>query len=136
MMKMSETTKAPATIKIYSKQLNSLAELKKEKQRLCRLRDSNAPQTWLSFKEKAANTSKENEPSSSGNFLLDAISTFTDSASLLSPLLSFAPNILGSKPAKKVGSGIWALAKEIGGSYLKWKVLQLGFKGIKSFIKK
>lgn len=121
-------------MKLYSKQLNSLAALKKEKQKQRLLCKKNAPENWLSLKNNTDPNSKT-ETQATGNLLLDTISSFTDSASLLSPLLKYAPKVITAKPAKSIGSGIWAIVKEIGGGYLKWKALELGTKGIKSIIK-
>ena len=114
---------------LYPKKLNSLEELRREKYA-------------LKFAQKQANDkdffsveSKDAGGVANASIVGTALSLLT-SPSLLNTVITVAPsliNLTGSKKAKN--TFIQRLAKEIIGGYLKWKVVQMGLRGINIFLK-
>lgn len=112
---------------LYPKKLNSLEELRREKYALMYARDEADKKDFFSIKSKDAGGV------ANASIIGTAMSLLT-SRSLLSTLVTVAPsliNLSGSKKAKN--TFLQRFAKEIIGGYVKWKVLQMGFRGLKMF---
>jgi len=124
-------------MRLYSKKLSSLHELRREKQSL---------KKQINGKEKARED--KDTPEEKENFITGLLSGVT-SGSLLTTVLNVAPTIfdlvkgraLKSKVRQTVApktdkNGILGtVVKEFVGGYVKWKVLELAFKGIKIVLK-
>lgn len=121
-------------MKLYSKKLNSLADLKKEKQKQILLSKKNAPKNWFTLNKESSNqqTAKQETTSS---FIFDTLSSFIGNTSSLSPFLKLIPEMIKTQGSTKIGRSIWGVIKEIGAGYLKWKAFELGLKGVKSVMK-
>lgn len=98
-------------MKFYPKNLESLKDLKKEKQRLAAQARQYNPSTWLGSTGKSGDS-------------------HADSTDLLGSLISGVPalfRLFSGKKKKKVLAGF---AKELLGGYLKWKVAYLILNGL------
>jgi len=127
------------TMRLYNKQLNSLEELKLEKQKLrAEMRKADA-EGFFSVDDiipgKSAN--KEGEEENGGGLDIAGIASTVLSAvgnkdMLLSvgmPLLKLAGNQLEKGLVKKI-------LKEVGFGYAKWKAIELAYKGVKHLVDK
>lgn len=100
-------------MKIYPKNLTSLEALRKEKLRLQRIAQKNAPSTWLS----GDGAGKSGEGSQG---ILEQL------GSSVWPLVSsFAPQILQLVTRRSKKKPLFNFAKDFIGGYIKWKVLFL-----------
>ncbi|HEY1031998.1 MAG TPA: hypothetical protein VGD89_09505 [Flavipsychrobacter sp.] len=122
-------------MKLYSKQLNSLEELRREKRMLKRaIKESEKEGFFPGSKKEGKENSDE-----TGDILSAATGLFSGSPlgslamAVGMPLLKQAA---GKKIAKSGGKILGSLLKEVGFSYLKWKAVELGIKGVKQVIKK
>lgn len=125
-------------MRLYNKQLNSLDELKLEKQKLrAEMRKADA-EGFFSVDDiipgKSAN--KEGEEESGGLDIAGIASTVLSAVGnkdmLLSvgmPLLKLAGNQLEKGLVKKI-------LKEVGFGYAKWKAIELAYKGVKHLVDK
>jgi hypothetical protein len=126
-------------MKLYNRQLNSLDELRQEKQRLrARKRDTD---DIFSFDDiipgKAVAKEGEAEKSEDGGLDIAGIAGSVLSAvgnkdmlfSIGLPLLKIAGSQLEKGLIKKV-------LKEVGFGYAKWKAIELAFKGVKHLVDK
>jgi len=123
-------------MKIYDKKLSSLQDLRKE-----RLRLKNR------LKDPADNTGKEEDKESFISGLLSGIT----SGSVLTTVLNAAPTLIdlikhrssaqkikeqkASTPSKKNKNVIAAVLTDVAASYIKWKLLELSYKGLKKALK-
>jgi hypothetical protein len=120
-------------MKLYSKQLNSLEELRREKRMLKRAIKESEKEGFFS------GSKKEKDGDDTGDILSAATGLFRGS-----PLGSLAMAVgmpllkqtAGKKIAKSGGKILGFVLKEVGFSYLKWKAVELGIKGVKQVIKK
>jgi|GEM_PF-976189 len=131
-------------MKLYSKNLSNLHALKKEKERL--QKELNGRDEG---KDKTVNNPLQKEEKRE-SFISGLLSGAT-SGSMLTTLLNAAPTVIdivkrGSLFPKKntiqkaVGTSKTAnivsiVAKEFVGGYIKWKILELTYKGIKKALK-
>ena len=122
-------------MKLYPKPLHSLEELKREKhvlQYVAKHTDQS-----LNFN----NLGKTSKASGTGSaLLLSGLASALGSKSLFSAAISAAPAAINyfskrksAPPPRK--TVVESLAKEILFGYLKWKAIQLSFKGIKYLVK-
>ncbi len=123
-------------MKIYDKKLSSLQDLRKE-----RLRLKNR------LKDPADKTGKEEDKE---NFITGLLSGIT-SGSVLTTALNAAPTLIdlikhrsaaqkikgqkASAPSKKNKNVIAAVLTDVAASYIKWKLLELSYKGLKKALK-
>lgn len=124
---------------LYTRQLNSLDELKKEQQRLKQELKDREEKGFFSMKdvlpggsEKDAKDDKEDD--GTDNLLSKAAGILGNSnASMLlnlaGPLLSIATGKAQSKILKTV-------AKELFGGYIKWKAVELGYRAVRMAVNK
>lgn len=117
-------------MKLYPKRLNSLEELKREKHMLKyarqHTRKDGLPEIKLPF---TTHTSKPSDMISMAGDLLTSKS-FADMALTIGlPMLK----LVGRKTEKSL---LKTVAGELIGGYVKWKILQLGMRGVKLLLKK
>lgn len=129
---------------IYPKKLNSLAELEKEKKRLQKKRKKMEEEGLFSMgdllgaKEGSGGVSEGSLPldllggASSWampvvKMIISRLSKSEDKAAAAEP---------DAEPAKPATSKIKSIAFEFIGGYLKWKAIELSFKGIKYLMNK
>ncbi|MFN4248421.1 MAG: hypothetical protein ACK4EY_11890 [Flavipsychrobacter sp.] len=127
-------------MKLYNKQLNSLEELKLEKQKLrAEMRKADAD-GFFSVDDiipgRSANKEASEEQESGGldiagiaGSLLSAIGNKDMLLSVGMPLLKLAGNQLEKGLVKKI-------LKEVGFGYAKWKAIELAYKGVKHLVDK
>lgn len=116
-------------MRLYSRQLNSLDELKKERRRLCKIRDENAPDTWLGLDDTASS-------GEDGSMIADLLSgALGPGSSILNVLLSAAPALLGAIGGGKINKILKSTGKDVLSGYLKWKGIRLAIKMMSRFIK-
>ncbi|MBS1688120.1 MAG: hypothetical protein JSS96_05310 [Bacteroidetes bacterium] len=131
-------------MRLYPKKLNSVAELKREK-RLLKLERKNTDLKDLFSADGEPSSAGEKESGTGG--LLGMALSLMGSESLLGAAFKHAPSILGMFSKKKTKqeyvppvaeekgpSLLMKAVKEVGFGYLKWKAIELSFKGIKKLI--
>lgn len=114
---------------LYPKKLNSLEELRREKYALKFAQKQADDNEFFSVESKDAGGV------ANASIVGTALSLLT-SRSLLNTIITVAPsliNLTGSKKAKN--TFIQRFAKEIIGGYVKWKMVQMGLRGIKMFVR-
>lgn len=130
-------------MKLYPKRLNNVAELKQEKKLLKEQRKNTDLHHIFSAEGEA---SGHEEESGTGGLMGMALSLL-GSESLLGAAMKHGPSLFhlfSKKKAKqeyappaaeeKQPSLVMKVVKEVGFGYLKWKAIELGFKGIKKLI--
>jgi len=115
-------------MKLYHKQLHSLEELKREKHVMkYAVKHTDG---WLSFKEM----SKEARPKDAAALgMLGSVISAVGSKSLFSSALTIVPailNLMPKKEARKKKGVLESLAKEVVLGYLKWKAIQMSYRGV------
>lgn len=132
-------------MKLYPKRLNNVAELKREK-KLLKEEQKNADLHHLFSTGGAGEDAEESEPAA-GSLMGMALSLL-GSESLLGAAMKHGPSLFrlfSKKKARqeyapppteddKQPSFIMKAIKEVGFGYLKWKAIELSFKGIKKLI--
>jgi hypothetical protein len=117
-------------MKFYPKRLNSLEELKREKQVLKYARKHSKPEGFMDMKipSPSREADKQSDILSMAGDLLTSKS-FADVALTVGlPLIK----LVGRKTEK---SFIKTFAGEVIGGYVKWKILQMGVRGVKLFVR-
>jgi hypothetical protein len=118
-------------MKLYHKQLNSLDELKLEKQRLKAVLNKTEQEGFISMNDilplKKEGDNKDLVSQLTG--LLDNVGAKELVMSLAGPALG----LLGDKIEKHT---LKKIAKEFLGSYVKWKAIELGYAGIRALIER
>ena len=123
-------------MKLYSRQLHSLEELKREKHVL--KYTAKHTEDWLSFNNMKHDT---DAGQAAGAGMLGTLISALGSKSAFSTLLAIAPPLLTMFSKKDHGKGkkkhnpIERLAKEILLGYIKWKAVQIVYRGIMKIIK-
>jgi hypothetical protein len=115
-------------MKLYPKQLNSLQELKQEKERLSLSIGNNAHQA------NSINTPAENSRVADVSYMgiiLDLLSNDLIGSALLKLGLP-----MFKKAGKFAGKNVFGLGKEVFGGYLKWKALELGYRWMRRYLNK
>lgn len=123
-------------MKLYSKQLNSLEELRREKHVLQYAKKHT--DEWLSFSDLDKN--KEHAEDAAGAGILGTLLSAAGSKSLFSTVLALAPPILtllskNTATGKKKSNPLEKLAKEVAIGYIKWKAIQMAYRGLKMLMK-
>ncbi len=126
-------------MKLYNKQLNSIEELRREKQKLKADLNSADKQGLFSLDDVLPGKNKNNGKADNDGGGLDIagiatglLSSLGNKDTLLSvglPLLKVAGNQLEKGVVKKI-------LKEVGLGYIKWKAIELSIKGIKHLVDK
>lgn len=129
-------------MRLYRKQLNSIEELRREKAALQLLRKKTEQEDIFSMKDivpsfgKKEKSDKDDEDRKEAEGLFASVKDMLgdlDITTLLPLILNPLEAIAGKKIRNKI---ILPLLKELVGSYLKWKAVELGFDAIKHFAKK
>ncbi|OJW83514.1 MAG: hypothetical protein BGO69_08570 [Bacteroidetes bacterium 46-16] len=129
-------------MRLYRKQLNSIEELRREKAALQLLRKKTEQEDIFSMKDIVPSFGKKEKSDKDDEYRKEAEGLFAsvkdmlgglDIATLLPLILNPLEAIAGKKIRNKI---ILPLLKELVGSYLKWKAVELGFDAIKHFAKK
>ena len=128
-------------MKMYSRQIKSVADLRKEKARLekqCRQLEQDAVNEVTNIRLPGLGAIAENARAKAGSGGLESLlgNIIPGAAPVLKIVEDLIPggsNIAESirKKTTKLAGGA---AKEIIGGYLKWKAVELGFRGIRYFI--
>ncbi len=126
-------------MKLYNKQLNSIEELRREKQKLKADLQSADKQGLFSLDDLLPGNSKSNSKADNNaegvdiaGIATNLLSSLGNKNTLLSvglPLLKVAGNQLEKGVVKKI-------LKEVGLGYIKWKAIELSVKGIKHMVDK
>jgi hypothetical protein len=126
-------------MKLYSKRLNNLEELKREKHVLKYALKQSKSEDWLNLDSiLKTNKDEKNTESAAEAGILGSIISGLGSKSLFNTVLAMAPPLItmmsksGSK--KKKSSFIERAAKDVILGYIKWKAIELGYKGVTSFM--
>jgi hypothetical protein len=130
-------------MKLYSKQINSVVELQREKARLaamCKKMENEASDQVTNFKLLGFSTSNKSNSqvrntagiSSILEGLLPGAGPFLKVLEDILPESSALGDSLRKKSAKLAGNA----AKELIGGYLKWKAVELGFRGVRYLFRK
>jgi hypothetical protein len=125
-------------MKLYSRQINSVAELQKEKARLagqCREMERQATEQVTNFQLPGFSSSKKSKAGSDSTSGYAALlnEVLPGAGSILKIVEDVLPegngfaDTLRRKSAKLAGDA----AKEVIGGYLKWKAVELGFRGVR-----
>lgn len=126
-------------MKLYNKQLNSIEELRREKQKLKADLQSAYTQGLFSLDDllpgnstsnsKADNNAEGVDIAGIATSLLSSLGSKNTLLSVGLPLLKVAGNQLEKGVVKKI-------LKEVGLGYIKWKAIELSVKGIKHMVDK
>lgn len=126
-------------MKLYNKQLNSIEELRREKQKLKADLQSADKQGLFSLDDllpgnstsnsKADNNAEGVDIAGIATSLLSSLGSKNTLLSVGLPLLKVAGNQLEKGVVKKI-------LKEVGLGYIKWKAIELSVKGIKHMVDK
>ena len=122
-------------MKLYSRQLNSLEELRREKHVLrYAIRHTD---DWISLKDMDKKETDTGEAAGAG--MLGTLISALASRSLLSTVLAIAPPLItllsrrsASHPKKK--SPLESLARDVFFGYLKWKALHFAYRSLRSML--
>lgn len=123
-------------MKLYSKQLNNLEALKREKHVMkYALKHSD---DWLNI--KAMMGKSDSTDTAAGAGLFGTLISAFGSKSLFNTIIAIAPPVLtliskNSSFFKKRKNPLESIAKEVIGGYIKWKAVQLAYRGIMSLVK-
>ena len=116
-------------MKLYPKKLNSLEELKREKQVLKYARKhSKAEGLDINIPKPTRSEEKQSDFLSFAGDLLTSRSTGDMLMTVGLPLIK----LIGRKTEK---SFLKTFVGEVFGGYVKWKILQLGVKGVRRYVK-
>lgn len=122
-------------MKLYNKQLNSVEELRLEKQKLkAEIKKADAT-SFFSIDDIIPGTKPTTEkeaPKDIMGMATNILSSLANKETLLAvgmPLLSILTGGVQKAVVKKV-------LKEVGLGYIKWKAVELGYKGVKTILKK
>jgi hypothetical protein len=123
-------------MKLYSKQLHSLEELKRE-QHVLRYAKKHTDD-WLNFKD--LDKDKEDAEDAAGAGMLGTLLSAVGSKSMFSAALAMAPPILTlmskkSSSGRKRNNPLEKLAKEVILGYVKWKAIQMAYRGVMLVVK-
>lgn len=132
-----------------------MAELEREKRRLLKEKDAIEEEGIFSIDEVIGSLSASGMLGSKVPFFLNIVSRFAPFLGVLGgPIMNVARGWLSSLLEKhengnaeqseasqadapsKIKTTLFSLGKEIVGSYLKWKAMELSYKGIKLIVKK
>jgi hypothetical protein len=120
-------------MRLYHKRLDSLKDIKKEKQKLREsLKNSPFPSSKAMPKAKAHAA----EEDGGGGGILDivqVVAEFLPMNVVSGMLLRLGLPVL-KKAGKSAGKNAFTLGKEVFGGYLKWKVLELGYRWGRRYI--
>lgn len=126
-------------MKLYNKQLNSLEELKLEKQRL-RAKKRNADELFslddIIPGKSAAKADGDGERGEGGLDIAELASGLISAVGNRDMLMTVGMPLLqlvGSQMEKGV---VKKILKEVGFGYAKWKAIELAFKGVKHLVDK
>lgn len=124
-------------MKLYRKQLNSLEELRYEKRMLKRAVKNSEKEGFFS----TGASDKKTEPEADDMpGILSVVGDLLGSSSIggmaLSVGLPILKQVAGKKILKSSGGILKTVVKEVGFSYVKWKAVELGIKGVRHLIKK
>ncbi|XZF16686.1 hypothetical protein ACTHGU_11160 [Chitinophagaceae bacterium MMS25-I14] len=127
-------------MKLYPKQLNSVAELKKERRKLLQLRNEtqkdglNPLDGLFGGAKGGGKRSKKGKSDTAGETseqpfnLLSLAGSFLNSGDMLQLAIDFGLPLLGKGVRKIKINFLEKAAKEFFGGYIRWKALSLGFK--------
>jgi hypothetical protein len=124
-------------MKLYTRQLKSLEALKREKH-VMKYAVKHSDDV-LSFKELGGQ--EESTENAAGAGLAGSLISAFGSRSLFNTIIAIAPPILtlmttGSSSRKKRSNPLQSLAKELVTGYLKWKAIQMAYRGVKMVVSK
>ena len=115
-------------MKLYNKKLHSLEELRREKH-VMRYAARHTDE-MLSFKDLGKDTSTDK---AAGAGILGTMISAFGSKSLFNSVLAMAPPLLAlisKRSGRKKKNPIESLAKEVFLGYVKWKAIQMAYRGI------
>jgi hypothetical protein len=122
-------------MKLYPKKLNSLEELKREKHLLLQTKkeiEQNSPLSLHFIKDSITDTI---QGATNNEGIIGTLASVISSPSVADMLTSASKPVL-EFATDKVGKGVLkSAAKEIIGGYLRWKAIELGYKGVKHLVK-
>jgi hypothetical protein len=120
-------------MKLYGKKLHSLEELKREKHVLRYA--AKHSDDMLSFKDLGKNTSTDD---AAGAGMLGTMISAFGSKSILNTILAMAPPLVAlvsKRSSRKKKNPLESLAKEIILGYVKWKAVQMAYRGVMLVVK-
>jgi len=122
-------------MKLYTRQLHSLEELRREKHVLKYAKKHT--DDWLNLKD--LDKEKADTEDAAGGGLLGTLLSAAGSKSMFSAVLAMAPPILtllskNSSSGRKRTNPLEKLAKEVVFGYLKWKAIQLAYRGLMAVV--
>jgi hypothetical protein len=128
-------------MRLYPRKLNSVAELRSERQMLRRQAKQADQEELFSFgpghRKSNAADKKEEFHSGTGNNVSDYIAAFSDimgARSVVDGAMAAAPLLMRLLPDAKVKKVLGRVVKEFAGGYLKWKAIEVGFRLAKRYI--
>ncbi len=122
-------------MKLYNRQLKNLEDLRREKHMLqYAVRHTG---DWLSFRELERAAKKPNGGQTTGAGLIATILSVAGSKSILHTIITLAPSLFTlikkrSSGGRKRPNPLGKLATEVIGGYMKWKAIELLYKGIRT----
>lgn len=117
-------------MKMYTKKLNSLEELKREQQVLRYAAKHTGSEDWLNFKDLGM---KDSSADAAGAGMMGTLISALGSKSLLNSVLAMAPPLLtmATKSGHRRKSNVMErMAKEVLFGYVKWKAIQMTYRGV------
>ncbi len=125
-------------MKLYRKRLHSLEELKRERQVLKYKKKHTGSEDWFNLKDLTGGKSgkEDDHPGILNASMMSTILSALGSKSVVGTALSLAPtlvNLVSKRSGKK--NVIEKMAMDVVGGYVKWKLVQMGYRGIKLFAK-
>jgi hypothetical protein len=124
-------------MRLYPKKLNSLEELRKEKHKLLQHKneiDLLPTFSWDMLSGKQASTSKKS--ADDGNAIVDMIAGIIEEGSIATIGMNVLQSIRKFKLPKAVGNILYPIAKDVAMAYVRWKAIELGYKGMRMIIEK
>ena len=124
-------------MRLYPKKLNSLEELRKEKHKLLQHKheiDLVPNLSWDMLKGNSPSATKDSKDD--GNAIIDMIAGVVEGGSIASIGMSVLQSVRKFKLPKAVGNLLYPIAKDVALAYVRWKAIELGYKGMRMIIEK
>jgi len=123
-------------MKLYSKKLNSVEELKREKHVLKYALKHSGSDDWLNLNNLGSSDPRTENAAGAG--VLGTVISAFGNKSMLNTILAMAPPVisLATKRRRKPEAGfLQRAAREVVTGYIKWKAIQMVYRGIMMVVK-
>lgn len=119
-------------MKLYTKQLNSIDELKREKQRLKKELKEKEQKGFFSLSDVLPG----NDAPGKGDGIINKAAGMLGGSGITGLLMNIGGPLLSMATGKAKNKILKTVAKEFLGGYVKWKAVELGYRAVKMAVNK